>query len=187
MVKAIIFDCFGVLVRDGWLPYKEHHFGHDPDLMERARMSNWRVNSNQQTYREFIHEVAQMAGIDDATAQREIQDNPPNTELFNMIREQLKPNYKIGLLSNASANWLDDLFEPWQVDLFDATVFSYEISATKPDVRMYEAIAEKLDVELGECVFIDDQERFCAGAEAVGMKAIHYQDNIQLKKTLSNI
>ncbi len=184
MIKAIVFDCFGVLVRDGWLPFCEHHFGTDPQSMEEAHNLNHRLNVGNLTFEEFIIELAELAHVEPVAARGEIVSNPPNTELFTWIRDSLKTNYKIGLLSNAGADWLDDLFTPQNAALFDAAVLSYKIGVMKPDPRAYEAVAEQLGVEMGECLFIDDQPYYCEGAEAVGMAAVHYQDNIKLKESL---
>lgn len=180
MIKAVVFDCFGVLVRDGWLPFCEKHFGSDVSLREQARENNRRVNTGLATYNEYISENARLAGISEDQAREEIESNPPNDELFRMIRDQLKSQYKIGLLSNAGENWLDELFGKEYAALFDEVALSYEMGATKPEPVTYETIATRLGVLPEECIFVDDQERFCVGAEAVGMQAIYYQDNEQL-------
>lgn len=182
MIKAIIFDCFGVLVRDGWLPYKERYFGDDPELFEKATELNRMSNASLLTYDDFLKEIAALAGISPEQAHKEIEDNPPNTKLFEWIRDDLKPHYKIGLLSNASANWLDELFTPWQIGLFDEVVLSYQIGATKPDPAAYYAATDRLGVRPEECLFIDDQEHFCEGAKTLGVATICYQDNLQLLK-----
>ena len=184
MVRAIIFDCFGVLVREGLLPFCERYFGEDEERMNEARSINRQLNTGYLDFDGYISELACLAGVKVEQARTEIATNPPNTELFTWIRNDLKPTYKIGLLSNAGANWLDDLFTPTNVALFDATVLSYEIKVMKPDPLAYETIANKLDVDASECLFIDDQPYYCEAAEVVGMAAIHYQDNIQLRESL---
>lgn len=184
MTKAIIFDCFGVLVRDGWIPYKERHFGHDSQLFERATELNRMSNASLLSYEDFLKAVADLAGIELGQARREIEDNPPNSELFELMRDSLKPRYKIGMLSNASADWLHELFEPWQVELFDEAVMSYQIGTTKPAPEAYMAIADRLGVTPNECLFIDDQERFCEAAKKLGMLTVNYQDNFHLLKSM---
>lgn len=184
MIKAIIFDCFGVLVREGLLPFCERYFGDDEERMNEARSINRRLNTGYLDFDGYISELAALAGVEVEQARAEIATNPPNTELFAWIRNDLKPAYKIGLLSNAGANWLDDLFTSTNVALFDATVLSYEIKIMKPDPLAYEAIANKLGVDVSECLFIDDQPYYCEAAEVVGMLAIHYQDNVQLRESL---
>lgn len=180
MIKAVIFDCFGVLVREGWFHFCEQYFGHDPSLMKRVIEANHQVNAGLSSYDDFLREVAELAGITTDHARSVIEANPANDELFRQIRDSLKPNYKIGLLSNAGANRLGELFTKDQLQLFDETVLSYQIGAIKPDPITYETIAQRLGVPADECLFIDDQLHYCQGAEAVGMKAIQYQSNTQL-------
>lgn len=181
MIRALIFDCFGVLVRDGWLPYKERHFGEDHTLWQEATDLNRMVDAGLLTYEDFLKGVAELAHIDMNQARREIENNPANEQLFEWIRDDLKPQYKIGLLSNAARDWLGDLFEPWQVELLDETVLSYQMGALKPEPVMYRTIAERLGVDMSECLFIDDQQRYCDGATALGMPSVHYIDNKSLQ------
>ena len=68
--------------------------------------------------------------------------------------------------------------------MFSAMAFSYEIGTTKPDPKSYEVIADKLGVNPDEVVFIDDQPRYCEGAEAFGMKAVVYKNFPQMKAEL---
>jgi HAD superfamily hydrolase (TIGR01509 family) len=186
-IKAVIFDCFGVLTRDGWLPFREKYFSDNPEFYEKATISNHKVNAGLHSYNDFIHELATMADISEAETRTAIENNPPNEPLFAYIRDELKPDYKLGFLSNAGANWLDDIFQPWQVKLFDEVLLYYEIAATKPDAIMYETIAHRLGLMPEECVFIDDQPRFCQGARDVGMHAIVYESTGQVTADLERL
>lgn len=184
MIQAVIFDCFGVLATDGWLPFRDKHFGDKPNLMEEARAHNVRVDSGLMSYDEFIRWLADTTGESFDDIKRLIEGNVPNEPLFAYIRDQIAPTYQVGLLSNAGANWLDTMFEPWQVALFNQVVLSYELGAVKPDPIMYETIAMRLGVLPEEAVFVDDRAEFVAGANAVGMHAIHYQDLEQVRADL---
>jgi HAD superfamily hydrolase (TIGR01509 family) len=185
MIRAIIFDCFGVLTTDGWLPFKQRCFGHNPALMTRASELNRMSDAGLMTYHEFVDEIASMAGLPAATVHHAIESNVANEPLFSYIRE-LAPHYTIGLLSNASADWLQHLFSPEQCALFKAVALSYETGFVKPDPRAYEIIAERLGLEVGECLLVDDQERFCTGAREAGMPAIWYKSVEQLKAELAS-
>lgn len=106
-----------------------------------------------------------------------INANDTNDVLFAYIRDELKPQYKIGMISNAGANWLNELFEPWQVELFDETVLSFEVGVVKPDPAIYEFATNRLGVLPEECIFVDDLERFCTAATEQGMSAIWHKDD----------
>lgn len=175
MIKAVIFDCFGVLTADRWLAFCDRHFS-DPEMLEEARALNIRVDAGLIEYSDFVSSIAKLAVIPVEDAWRELTRQAPNEPLFAYIRDTVKPRYSIGLLSNAAENWLDTLFESWQVALFDEVVLSCDVGATKPEAIMYETIATKLGLAPEECLFIDDQPRFVTGARDVGMKAIGYTD-----------
>jgi HAD superfamily hydrolase (TIGR01509 family) len=185
MIKAIIFDCFGVLTTDGWLPFKRKYFRNNPALEAEATSLNKQVDAGLASYEEFESSIARLASVSLAEAHKAIESNVPDDELFEYIGSELKPNYKIGMLSNAGANWLGRLFLPEQVALFDAVALSYEMGFVKPDPRAYLSIAARLGVEPSECIFVDDQQRYCTAAIEQGMQAILYSSSEQLKDELA--
>lgn len=187
MIKAVIFDCFGVLAHDGWLPFREAHFKDDPEKFDDATTLNKRSNAGLIDYDHFLEQIGQLAGVSAADARREIEDNPADTNLFSYIRTTLKPHYKIGLLSNASDYHLDDIFTAEQVGLFDEIVLSYQVGAVKPDPLIYQTIANKLGVLPEECIFIDDQPWYAEGASAIGMKGIRFVDAKTTIETLEEL
>ena len=187
MIKSVIFDCFGVLAVDSWLPFKEEHFGADPKLVQAATNLNRQADSGVISNQEFIEEIARLAGVTTELASQQIGQNPANRPLFNYVQQNLKGKYKLGVLSNASTDWTSRLFTPEQLKLFDAIVMSYQIGFVKPDPRAYRTISEKLDVAVEECIFVDDQERYCEAARQAGMKAVWYRDFQQFKTDIGQL
>ena len=187
MIKAIIFDCFGVLVIDGWFPFKKKYFGQSTELLKSATEINQRANAGLISYDEFINQEANLANISPKIVRRYVQENVTNDELLDFIKRDLKPKYKLVMLSNVATNWLSAMFEPKELELFDDFALSFEIGATKPDRRAYEIAAEKAGVPLESCLMIDDQQRYCEAARDYGMKAIVYKDLDQLKKELDKV
>jgi putative hydrolase of the HAD superfamily len=51
-------------------------------------------------------------------------------------------------------------------------VISGEVGLHKPEPEIFRLGPERLGVEPGDCVFVDDLRENCEGAEAVGMTAI---------------
>jgi len=184
MIKAIIFDCFGVLTTDGWLAFRHKYLQEGSAVEEDASEFNRQSDAGMISHDEFIERIAKLVGIGREQAMMVVDGHARNDQLFEYIRDELKPHYKIGLLSNVSANYMDELFEPWQIELLDAMTFSFELGAVKPDPLMYENIAAKLGVSPEECIFIDDREGFAEGARRVGMQAVWYQSNDQLKREI---
>lgn len=184
MIKAIVFDCFGVLTTEGWLPFKAKYFGHDPELFEQAGSIGWQANMGRISYGEFMQAVAKLAGITPEAAARAIERNVPDEELFAYIAELKQKKYKLGLLSNAAGDHLSRIFTKRQLGLFDAVTLSYRNGFTKPERRAFETAAEQLGVGVEECVFVDDQERNVSGSRAAGMQAVLYRDAVQLRREL---
>lgn len=187
VIKAVIFDCFGVLATEGWLPFKRRHFSHDPGLEQEATDLSKQLNAGRIGYDEFIGQVANLARVSYHLVARQITGNKANTELFEYIEQSLKPRYKIGLLSNAGSNKLHEMFSERQIALFDEIALSYETGAVKPDRRAYEAIVEKLGIDAGQAVFVDDQIRHCTGAREAGLLAVEYKDFPQMKRELEEL
>ena len=187
MIKAIIFDCFGVLSTEGFRVFCDKYFKDSPDkraaaqdLMDRSCLGNM-------SFDEFESGLADLGGTSVASVREYLNRNKPNEPLFKLIRDELRPKYKIGMLSNSSANWLDELFTPEDINLFDDIILSYEVRVTKPDPRIYQLAAERLGVKVEQCILVDDIKRYVEGAEAVGMQAIWYRDFEKMKTGLEKI
>ena len=102
----------------------------------------------------------------------------------------LSPEYKIGLLSNAWVNARILLKKRFDfLDVFDHSIFSYEVGCRKPDPKIFQEMVNRLDVQANESLFIDDFIENVEGAEKFGMQAIHFrntQETIRaVKKRLS--
>lgn len=186
MIKAIIFDCFGVLYVDAkqslldTLPSEKA-----TELADIYQQENYGLLDRD----EYLQAVSTVSGLPVEKIQEFINtEHRFNRELGGYIVAELRPKYKIGMLSNIGRDWVDDFFDKHQIhNLFDAVVLSGEEGITKPHPRIYETAAERLGVQPYECVMIDDIEANCAGADAVGMKAIHYQTNEQMLNDLEAV
>jgi HAD superfamily hydrolase (TIGR01509 family) len=183
MTKAIIFDCFGVLATEAWLPFKAKYFAHDRELFEQASNISRQADRGLISYEDFMRAIAKLAGITPAEAIKAIARNVPDEQLFAYIKE-LKTDYKLGLLSNVAGDYLYQIFTSDQLALFDAIALSFESGFIKPQARAFVIAAKQLVVDAGECVFIDDQQRNVNGAHEAGMAAILYHDAAQLRREL---
>lgn len=175
--KAVIFDCFGVL----YLDTKQSLFQSLPlevavELHDIFQQGNYGLLSRE----EYIKAATTLTGqTPEEFTEASTGGYRLNEALIARARE-LKKSYKVGLLSNIGRGWIDDFFDKHQLhDFFDVVVLSGEEGVVKPQSRIYELAAERLGVETGECVMIDDVQENCAGADAVGMKSILYKSNEQ--------
>lgn len=185
MIKAIIFDCFGVLYTDGKSQIiaacSEDKRQEMDDLFVQ---SDYGIISNE----EFTVQASELLGVNQAVF-AEMNDGlyHRNEPLVRQMKEY-KKQYKIGLLSNVRANMLDALFTPKeQAELFDTVVLSSQAGMVKPSLEIYLLTAVRLGVEPEECVMIDDLEKNVAGAEVAGMAGILYTSEPQLHKDLGSL
>jgi FMN phosphatase YigB (HAD superfamily) len=186
MIKGIIFDCFGVLTSDGWLPFKEKYFKNSPDKYDEATRLNALANGSKIAFTDFLSQVADLAGVSSEQLNTEMHKSVANTPIFSLINN-LKQDYKIGFLSNVSGDWLPELFTKDQLASFDAMTLSSKIGFVKPDPMSYKAAAQDIGLAPSECLFIDDQPSFIDGARQVGMQAIHFQTQEQLEHDLEEM
>jgi putative hydrolase of the HAD superfamily len=188
MIKAIIFDCFGVIVGRGFdntyklaggQPKKDYLF-----VNENLK----RANLGQISEIEFNQVMAGKVGksLSEWQANRE-KAEAKDTKLLGYICE-LKKHYKTAILSNSNKGVLserigDDLLK----QCFDEVIVSAEVGLIKPDPKIYYLVAKKLKVDTNECVFIDDHMKFVKAATTVGMTGIHYKNLEDLKINLATI
>lgn len=78
----------------------------------------------------------------------------------------------IALVSNCSDNTRPMLEKLGVLALVDAAVLSCEVGSLKPSREIYLSALDDLGVAAADAVMIDDQVKFCVGAEAVGIRAI---------------
>jgi putative hydrolase of the HAD superfamily len=187
MIKAIIFDCFGVLVESSFEPFKKKYLEHDQNLVTEAELLDQQSSRGVISHEKLLCEFAKLAQISVEQTTKEIDFNPRNPSLLEYINDALKPKYKIGFLSNASDNWLNELFTEEDIALFDDIVLSYEHNLAKPDTALYKIAAERLDVKPSECIFIDDRVDYIKGARDIGMSSVQYTDFESFKKQIEEL
>lgn len=174
-VKAIIFDCYNVLVDDGMPAFVEEHV-QDAEAKRQIWEADDAVNLGEKTVLEFFEFLAKKADMTAEQVAQILDVNYVNQQLVEYIARELKPSYKLAILSNISGDILDDLIGKDNRALFDVEALSYKVGAVKPQSAIYEYCLEQLGVAPEECVFIDDKEHYCEGARRMGMQAIHYKN-----------
>jgi len=116
------------------------------------------------------------------------------TDIFTPIQstldliERLKPDYRLGLLSNTN-EW-DFKYEIEKIrvfDLFDTVTVSYRVKAMKPDKEIYLDALNKLGLKPEECIYIDDIKEYSDAASAIGIRSIHYIDHTSLLESLASL
>ena len=103
---------------------------------------------------------------------KDLVNNPKKyifySDVFSVIPE-LNKKYKLGIVSDAWPS-LVDVYENANLKKYFSTVIISSVLGTqKPDRRMYETALEDLHVRPQETIFIDDNDKNCAGAKQVGI------------------
>lgn len=186
MIKAIIFDCFGVLYHGSThammqLTPRDRR----TELLDAGRSFDYGYLSRD----EYLQVASEVTGktIDEVVAIRQ-QRHSRNVELVTELR-RLKQTYKVGLLSNVGYDSLrHELFSDEEIsELFDAMVLSSDVHIVKPDPAIFTLMATRLGVLPEECIMIDDLETNIAGAAEAGMSGIVFVSNEQLSTDLDRL
>lgn len=186
-IRAVVFDLYGVLGLNGWQDFKTRHFEGRWDDWEPIRQLGQRVDAGEASEEEFVKAIAEITGETPENVRYQFAHTQPNKELLEYIRNELRPRYKIGLLSNASRDVLAGIFSDDERKLFDAVVMSVSVGYIKPDPLMFQIIAEKLGVNPHEILFVDDQERHLVPAAVTGMTPLHYVSAAQTIEDLKRM
>jgi len=108
----------------------------------------------------------------------------PTQELI----RKLKPNYKIGLISNTNPWHYEHAIRQAEVfPLFDSVTLSHEVRSLKPDPALFEDALDKLDLLAEECVFIDDIPAFAQAASDHLLHGITYTTPVALMAELRKL
>ena len=174
MIKAIIFDCFGVLyggsleMLASMAPPEKRQTVHDVNIAKDYGYIN---------YQEYLAQLAELTGVTTAEVVSIItKHHIPNREMITYA-EQLKERYKTALLSNIGNSQIEDLFDGRVEEKFGEVILSYKLGLAKPNPEIFIYAAKHLGVAPEECVMIDDIATNCESAQVVGMHSIQYTSN----------
>ena len=184
MPKALIFDCFGVLVGPS-LEYLKSLAKNENDSQEISDI-------NLQADLGFISKNELLSGLSNILdiPEPDIWDIMKKKRLImkntvSFLNQKKHDGLKIGLLSNVAQDTLETIFMKEELkEMFDVMVLSYDTHLVKPDPEIYKLMAEKLGCPPGECVMIDDSSENIVGAKKSGMEGIVFSSVEQLKKEL---
>ena len=185
MVKAIIFDFFGVvglstyqivadkcaLSPDQRLGLKDVHKAFDKGFIDEKEFLQTYASTINQPYDDFVKDFFM--------SKKRFEASEP---LLNYITE-LKKTYKIALLSNVNQGAYKEFIVPY-IGYFDEVMLSFQVNIAKPDEAIYELIAQKMGLDVSECIMVDDNYINCQGAAAAGMQDILYKDFSDFKPKL---
>jgi epoxide hydrolase-like predicted phosphatase len=104
----------------------------------------------------------------------------PNEPMIELMRELQASGLKMAMLTNNVREWEPLWRSMLPVDeIFEEIVDSAFVGCRKPEARIYELTLERIGMPAEACLFIDDLQPNCEGAEAAGMQAVQFRDNEQ--------
>jgi FMN phosphatase YigB (HAD superfamily) len=179
-LPAVVWDMGGILYRyftellldlgeqHGWetIPLGPTGTLPDPDYERQSR-----GEIDETGYLAVVRRRLAAAGIDvDPVADLDFTQ-AMRPETWGLIRDLHAEDRPQALLTNDASKWLGEAWwETWEpVGWFDVIVDVAVLGVRKPDPEPYLAAAERLGLAPADCIFVDDMQVNCDGAEAVGM------------------
>jgi putative hydrolase of the HAD superfamily len=99
----------------------------------------------------------------------------------------LRPRYKTGIISNAWPG-VRQIHQPYiNASIFDAILYSAEEGVAKPTPEIYQRALTRLSVRPEEAVFVDDVQENVEAARAVGMHGVQFKNTMQVRETIERL
>jgi 2-haloacid dehalogenase len=191
-IKAVAFDIGGVLI--DWNPrFLYQRLIPDDAVLDAfmARIFNWdnilKVDGFP-TLQEGMADLAQTYPADAEMIDAYLPHwgdtiGPVHEDVLAILRELHSRKIPCYALSNwAAETWsIGQVALPF-LDLFDGLFISGLEGVAKPDIDYFNAAAARFALSPAETLFIDDQPKNVAGAEAAGFVAIQFVDGASLRR-----
>jgi epoxide hydrolase-like predicted phosphatase len=197
MKRAVIFDFGGVLMKT--LDYSYRHQWDDRLGLPRNTVEkvvhgseSWRqAQLGTLSLKDYWQDVAEQLKLSphDLTQLQEdyFKGDRLDGELIAYIRELRTRGHCVALLSNDSPALQQKLERLDIQDLFDPLIISANIGYMKPAPDAYLAMLHALQLAPEQTVFIDDMPYNIVGAQAVGIHAIQYTPDLDLREVLESL
>jgi putative hydrolase of the HAD superfamily len=116
----------------------------------------------------------------DGFGERYFASLKPNEPMIDFMRELRRRRYKLAICTNNVREWERLWRAMLPVDeIFDVVVDSAFVGTRKPDPLIYALTLERLGVEAGAALLIDDIEINCDAARELGMRAVCFRASEQ--------
>ncbi len=113
---------------------------------------------------------------------RWFSDEQLNHELLELAASlRQPPDFQVAVLSNAATDLEEQILHE-KLDIlhcFDLVINSARVGVRKPDPAIYHLTLERLGVAPHQAIFVDDMPVNVAAAAALGIHAIHFQNQRQ--------
>jgi putative hydrolase of the HAD superfamily len=191
MIKVVIFDIGGVLVTNSYIPLlhqiaDENNLSFE-EIKDFASPFFYQVMIGETTEVELFERISQQFGLAKNGEELDVDIGKlfqPIEETWELVK-QLKPNYRLAILSDLGHGWIERHEREFVISkYFDELFYSAQLGMQKPDSKIYQHMLDTMNVVAEECVFIDDKPSNIEAARALGIKGIIYENPEQLKREL---
>jgi epoxide hydrolase-like predicted phosphatase len=198
-IRAVFIDFGGVIMRTenkaprAQMAEKLGMTSHELEKIFFESESSQRASTGEIAEEVHWQAVAKVLGVNQPGAKKVIDaffsGDQADDNLLDFLRS-LRPEHKVGLISNAWSGLRALITSHKFEDVFDEMIISAEVGVMKPDPRIYHLALERLGTKPEESVFLDDVLMNVEAARSVGMCAIHFTQPEkaleELKQLLSN-
>ncbi len=197
MIKALIFDCDGVLVdteRDA------HRVGFNLAFKEMGIEAEWDVDlygklllvaGGKERMRAYFDEYGWPAGADTAEAKDDlivelhktktritselVAGLPVRPGVLRIVDEAMTAGVRLGVCTTSNPKFIDavlDLFGPERKAAFEFVHAGDVVSKKKPDPEIYELAKKSLGLPTHECMVIEDSRNGLLAATGAGLPTL---------------
>lgn len=184
MYEAFVFDFFGVVCSEV-APFWFSKYLPEAEAVEIKNRLVGPADRGDVSQEEMFMKVGAAVGIPAERVEEEWWTYVAiNEEVVELVKA-LGKGHKVALLTNAVSGFFRDIVGRNHLDvLFDPIVISSEEHAAKPDLSIYKKVLDRLSVQAGKVLMIDDNPSNIEGAKAAGMDGVVFQSAGQLREVL---
>lgn len=106
-------------------------------------------------------------------------------KMYALIEELKSKQVRVGLLSNINDRYVKLIRDFGFYEPFDPCLLSCEMGLEKPDPKAYELLLQTIALKAEDIVFIDDKAENVASAKKMGIDAIVFESEEQVRSELS--
>ncbi|HES9506555.1 TPA: HAD family phosphatase [Streptococcus pneumoniae] len=110
-------------------------------------------------------------------------------EVYELIKQLKKKNFQIYVLSNTSSIFhilLDSVLSKVS-SVLDGYVISCEVKMMKPQKEIYLSLVNKYQLDIKDCIFLDDLEENVEAARTLGIKAFQIKEHKEISNILKDL
>jgi epoxide hydrolase-like predicted phosphatase len=192
MIKAVIFDWGGVLIDnpvEEMMKFAARTLSVDLNMLRPSYLRHKLLLQEGRISEEmFWDDICGELGVTNPRISSLLDQSfraayRERKNVFGLASRLHHRGYKTALLSNTEAPSVA-FFHEKKYPMFDEAVFSCMEGISKPDLKIYGTVLDRLGARPRAALFIDDAPENIRGAEQTGMVALLFKNASQLRRDL---